>query len=134
MGIAPQIYHDFSTGHIEEYLNGAPLSITDSEEMFFHVAHALAQLHAVPLSLVPTVRVWDPWTELDKRIENLRDVAITSSGTIVNGSIVDGSAPSVANNFFLDEAAAEIESLHSLLQPRHFGLQTCITVGTEARV
>ena len=102
IGVAPQIYHDFGTGHIEEYIDGTPLSISDSDEMFFNVAYTLAHLHTVPLASVPTVNIWDPWTEMAKCIEVITKENV--SATIVNG-------------FTMNEVSSEIESLHSLLRP-----------------
>ena len=102
IGVAPQIYHCFETGHIEEYLNGKPFSMADSEDMFFNVARALAQLHTVPLASIQPVNVWDPWTEMAKCIDN-------GDGKNASAYIIGGVS--------VCKISAEIESLHGLLRP-----------------
>ena len=102
IGVAPQIYHDFGTGHIEEYLNGTTLRTTDLEEMFFHVARALVQLHTVPIALVQAVNVWDPWTEMSKCID--------TGNLLTKGKYIIGGV-------YSDIISAEIESLRDLLRP-----------------
>jgi len=102
--VAPQIYHYFDTGHIEEYINGNLLSMDDSEEMFLSVARALAQLHTIHLESFPTVNIWDPWTELYKCIDVFSKESASASELVIDV-------------FSADEVSAEIESIHNLLRP-----------------
>ena len=108
IGVSPQIYHDFGTGHIEEYIDGVPLSVVDTEEMFFLVARVLAQLHAIPLTLVPIANVWDPWTEVAECIDDFRNVTASKK---------DNKDIFTDKGFSLDEVSVEIEGLHNLLRP-----------------
>ncbi len=102
--VAPQIYHEFGTGHIEEYINGNLLSMDDSEEMFLSVARALAQLHTIHLESFPTVNIWDPWTELYKCIDVFSKESASASETGID-------------RLSTNKISAEIESLHYLLRP-----------------
>lgn len=71
-GVSPRIYHHFGAGHIEEFVNGRPLTLPDSQELFLQVARQMSRLHRVPTARVPSASRRDIWTEMQACVEKLR--------------------------------------------------------------